>query len=261
MSRHLLVAGAQRCGTTYLHALLEAHPAIAMARPARPEPKVFCSAELSARGAAWYRETWFHHAGGAALLGDKSTSYLEDPAAPGRAAAVLGDPLVLVQLRDPVDRAASNWSFSTRNGFEDRPLVAALRDALERAPSQRRRPWAPERSSVSPFAYLERGHYVRHLAPWWERFGSDVHVVLLEDLAADPSRIAGVYAALGVDPGVRPDALGRPVHASQDRRDPLPADLVDALREHYARSDAELAERLGRPLPWHTPTPTPTGAA
>ena len=27
-ARHLLVAGAQRCGTTYLHAALEAHPAV-----------------------------------------------------------------------------------------------------------------------------------------------------------------------------------------------------------------------------------------
>lgn len=251
MSRHLLVAGAQRSGTTYLHGLLEAHPAIAMARPARPEPKVFCSDELSARGVGWYRGTWFGHAGDAAVLGDKSTSYLEDAAAPARAAAVLGDPLVLVQLRDPVERAASNWSLSTRHGFEARPLADALADALDDAAREGGlRVWDPTRSSVSPVAYLERGHYVRHLEPWWDAFGDDVHVVLLEELAADPDRIAAVYAALGVDPGVRPDGLGRPVHASGGVREELPADLVAALRAHYAASDARLAQRLGRPLPW-----------
>ena len=37
--------GGQRCGTTYLHTMLDAHPDITMARPARPEPKVFLDAE------------------------------------------------------------------------------------------------------------------------------------------------------------------------------------------------------------------------
>ena len=47
-SRHLLVIGAQRSGTTYLHSMLEAHPDVAMAQPPRPEPKVFCSDEATA---------------------------------------------------------------------------------------------------------------------------------------------------------------------------------------------------------------------
>ena len=80
MIRHLLVIGAQRCGTTYLHTLLDAHPQITMARPANPEPKVFCSDEATrARARQWYRETYFAHAGDELLLGEKSTSYLEDP--------------------------------------------------------------------------------------------------------------------------------------------------------------------------------------
>ena len=48
--RHLLVVGAQRCGTTYLATALDAHPDVAMARPSRPEPKVFNDASLSALG-------------------------------------------------------------------------------------------------------------------------------------------------------------------------------------------------------------------
>ena len=50
MIRHLLVIGAQRCGTTYLHTLLDAHPQITMARPANPEPKVFISDEATGKG-------------------------------------------------------------------------------------------------------------------------------------------------------------------------------------------------------------------
>ena len=34
--RHLLVIGAQRCGTTYLHTMLDSHEQVTMARPAQP---------------------------------------------------------------------------------------------------------------------------------------------------------------------------------------------------------------------------------
>ena len=72
--RHLLVVGAQRCGTTYLSRALDAHPDATMARPSPPEPKVFCDASLSSRGAESYHRTWFAHARDETLLGDKSSS-------------------------------------------------------------------------------------------------------------------------------------------------------------------------------------------
>ncbi|MFM6848981.1 MAG: sulfotransferase domain-containing protein, partial [Terrabacter sp.] len=124
--RHVLLVGAQRCGTTYLATALGAHPGIAVATPPRPEPKVFCDAALAARGRDWYVGTWFAHARDDQLLLDKSTSYLEDPATPARAAAVLGDAHAVVVLRDPVQRAVSHWRFSTDHGLETRGLEEAL---------------------------------------------------------------------------------------------------------------------------------------
>ncbi|MDP9318558.1 MAG: sulfotransferase domain-containing protein, partial [Actinomycetota bacterium] len=158
MTRHLLVIGGQRCGTTYLYAMLEAHPDIAMARPARPEPKVFMSDELAARGLEWYRATYFAHATTESVLGEKSTSYLEDGEAAKHAASVLGAAEIVVQLRDPVARAVSNWRFSAGHGLEERPLAQALDENL-----QGLRDWDRSVSSVSPFAYLERGRYVDYL--------------------------------------------------------------------------------------------------
>lgn len=243
MTRHLLVIGAQRCGTTYLTTLLDAHPQIAMARPARPEPKVFLSEELAGRGLEWYRSTYFAHATDELLLGEKSTSYLEYAEAADRAAAVLGDPLVLVQLRDPVERAMSHWAYSTDGGLETRPLADVLAASLE-GPL----PWDPELTSVSPFAYLERGRYVDHLEPWLRRFGPDLTVLFLEEMVANPSAAAGLYAALDVDPSHRPPET--PVNESHQARQTLPADLLAALRDYFRASDQALTELLGRPLPW-----------
>lgn len=246
--RHFLVIGAQRCGTTYLHRLLAAHPQIAMAEPARPEPKVLLSDDQVARGLGWYHETFFGHATSDQLLGEKSTSYLEHPEAAVRAAVLLGDPLIVVQVRDPVVRAVSNWRFSTDHGLEDRPLEAVLAANLE-GPL----PWDPERTSVSPYAYLERGRYTDYLPAWLDRF--DVWIQVLEELGTSPDRIGDLYAHLGVDAAVRPEALGTAVNASSAPVEPIGSSLTAQLRDYYRDSDHDLARLLGRRPPWLEETP------
>jgi hypothetical protein len=245
MTAHLLVIGAQRCGTTALHSLLEAHPEIAMARPSRPEPKVFLDAEKSARGARWYREHYFAHARGERLLGDKSTSYLEHPEAARRAAAVLGRAHVLVLLRDPVERAISNWRFSSRHGLEIRPLEVALSENLEGP-----RAWERASTSVSPFAYLERGRYADYLPAWAEAFPGSVHVRFLRELVEDETAVPDLWRTLGVRPDVGPRRLEIVENESDGDPPALSASLRGRLEEYYANSNATLSARLGRSLPW-----------
>ena len=250
MIRHLLVIGAQRCGTTYLHSLLDAHPEITMARPARPEPKVFCSDEAAGRGAQWYRDTYFQHAGSERLLGEKSTSYLEDAAAPERAAAVLGQAHIVAVLRDPVRRAISNWRFSTEHGLETRPLEAALRSALAGET-----PWDRSRSSVSPFAYLERGRYLDYLKTWMAAFPATTHVFFLQELVEDDGVLADLWTALGVDPGFRPERRSEVVNQSRIEPPALPPDLRGRLERYFEASNRDLSTELGRDLPWWSDPP------
>jgi Sulfotransferase domain len=246
MNRHFLVIGAQRCGTTYLRELLADHPEIAMARPVRPEPKVFLTDEVVDRGVEWYERTWFPHAGSAGLLGEKSTSYLESRDAVKRVRAVLGNPQLVVQLRDPVERAVSNWSFTRSHGMEVRPVTEALARNLD-GPL----PWDPQLTSVSPRAYLERGRYVDHLTPWFDAFPDLVRVQFLEDLVESPDRIGDLYEWLGVDAAVRPDSLGTRVNQGERLEDSLDDGLVDRLRDYFHDSDRALAGLLGRELPWY----------
>jgi hypothetical protein len=248
MKHHFLVIGAQRCGTTYLHELLAEHPDIAMAQPVRPEPKVFLSDEVVDRGVEWYDHTWFPHAGTAGMLGEKSTSYLESPDAVPRVTAVLGRPRIVVQLRDPIERAISNWSFSRLHGMEDRSVAEALTRNLD-GPL----PWDPQLTSVSPYAYLERGRYADYLAPWLDAFPDRVRVQFLEDLVERADRIGELYEWLGVDDGVRPDSLGQRVNEAERHGDTLDDGLVDRLRDYFDDSDRALAGLLGRELPWHDP--------
>lgn len=244
---HFLVIGAQRCGTTYLHDLLAAHPQIAMARPTRPEPKVFLADEPVDADA--YRARFFAHAGPQDVLGEKSTSYLEVPGVPDRVATSLGSPKIVVQLRDPIARAVSNWSFSSDSGIEQRPLTEALLADLDGTQD-----WDHATSSVSPYAYVARGHYAADIARWRQRFGpASVHVQFLEELVAERDTIGALYGFLGVDDTCRPEVGEAPVNASATSSDggvTLDEELAARLREHYRESDRALAEQLGRPLPW-----------
>jgi hypothetical protein len=245
VTQHLLVIGAQRCGTTAVQSMLDAHPEITTARPSRPEPKVFLDDHLAARGARWYRETYFAHAGGEPLLAEKSTSYLEHPEAASRAAAVLGHAHVLVVLRDPVQRAISNWSLSTRHGLEERPLEVALRESLAGA-----RPWDPSRTSVSPFAYLERGRYIDYLPAWAAVFPDTVHIRFLRELVEDDTAVPGLWRAIGVTPDAGPRRLEHVENQSEGGPRVLSAELRGMLEEYFAPSNASLSAHLGRSLPW-----------
>ena len=111
---------------------------------------------------------------------------------------MLGEIHVLAILRDPVKRAISNWRFSTDNGLETRSLETALSENLAGP-----REWDPSRTSVSPFAYLERGRYVDYLDPWMSTFPETSHVLFLEELLADGRLPDGLWTALGVAPGPR----------------------------------------------------------
>jgi hypothetical protein len=245
LTRHLLLIGAQRSGTTYLHSLLDAHPQITMARPARPEPKVFCDPLASSKGLDWYRDTYFRHAVDEQVLGDKSTSYLEDPEAPARARDMLGEAHVLAVLRDPVQRAVSNWRFSTENGLETRPLETALRENL-RQPAA----WDPTVTSVSPFAYVERGRYLDYLEPWMATFPDTLQVLFLQELVDDDKTVDTLWKALGVGPGPLTDPPTEPVNSIDGEAPTLSSELLGTLETYFEASNRALSAHLGRPLPW-----------
>jgi hypothetical protein len=105
-------------------------------------------------------------------------------------------------------------------------------------------------SSVSPFAYLERGRFIDYLEPWFASFPDTVHVRFLEDVSGQRATAADLYDEVGVEPGFQPPDEGRRVNVSEGDAPELDDDLVRRLREYFRESDLRLSQRLGRPLPW-----------
>lgn len=237
MPRHFVIGGAQRSATTYLYQLLDQHPAVSMAHPVRPEPKYFIRPDYLADLQA-YRATCFADAPGDALwLGEKSTSYIEHPVAAERIAALVPDAIIVFVLRDPVERAISNYHFSVMHGLETLPLEAALEAEPGRA--------ASAGVSVSPFAYVDRGMYARHLDAWSRVFPpAQLRLWTTERLVGTEDAVDEVLAALSLGRTRELAGIGAPINRAPATSE-VPDHVRNRLRARFAEANRELADRYG----------------
>lgn len=238
-----IIAGAPRSGTTWLSVLALRHPQIAMAEPMAPEPKFFLVDELWQRGVDYYSKTWFDPLPAGRVLGEKSTNYLESLEAAERISRALPRAKLIFVLRNPVDRAYSNYLWSRQNGLERETFERAL--ALEEL---RERDVAPQMRYARPHAYFSRGLYAEHLARFFARFPREQILVLRhEEILVCPEDIASVFQRfVGVADisGLARD-LG-PINATKALSPELfPKVLRRRLAERYRAANARLEALLG----------------
>jgi hypothetical protein len=233
---NLIVIGAMKCATTALHRYLDAHPDIAMAAP--KEMNFFVGA--ADRDDGWHRGNW--HRGldwyaaqfpDAPVRGEASPSYTSPsfPDAAERMARVIPDARLILLVRDPVDRAISQYRHHRAEGTERRPLDEALLDPASQ--------------------YLDRSRYHACLAPYLERFPREhIAVCLQEDLLARRREtVARIYRFAGVDDAFWSAQIDRLFHVGGQRgpmQDPaLEARLVAALADDVQRLRTLTGRDLG----------------
>jgi hypothetical protein len=148
-----LIVGAPKAGTTALHAALSRHPEVFMSRP--KEPKYWlCDDEpppaWRGPGDAHSRQEWvwrrqdyerlFDDPRGRPARGESTPFYLWSRSAHRRIAESLPDVRLIAVVRDPIDRAYSNWMHLWSDGLEpESDFEAAYRSQDERT----RLGWAP----------------------------------------------------------------------------------------------------------------------
>lgn len=202
-----LVIGVPKAGTTALHAALSRHPELFLSRV--KEPKFFLSeGPPPARGGpgdaqtyqehVWRRadyEALFDPAPDGALRGEATPFYLYDLDAQNRIRRLIPKARLVVLLRNPVDRAHSNWTHLWAAGLEsERDFVRAC--ALEE--HRRDAGWAHF------WHYVSQGLYGRQLEHLFGLFAREQVLVLrYRDLRDSPvPTLDRVCEFLGVQTGL-----------------------------------------------------------
>lgn len=200
---NFVVVGAPRSGTTSLFYWLDQHPDVYL--PVRKELHhfTFPILERHARGPGDERvlanlcRTWEEYAayyddvGEERAVGEISPSYLLHADVRHDLAARLGAVRVIAVLRDPVEKAYSQYLLLARQGLEELDFFAALRAEEERRDAG----WG------DIWWYARGSKYAAGIEAYAETFGRENLLVLrFEDLAADPAAtLREVFGFLEVD--------------------------------------------------------------
>ena len=241
-----LVIGAQKAGTTALYAYLRWHPEIT--GPSWKEVSFFDRHWW--RGEAWYRGQ-FPLRASERLVGEASPSYLFHPLAPERARALVPEAKLVALLRDPVERAYSQYQHEVALGREPLSFEDALEAEEERTRGELERLVADPRYFSRAWwdhTYAARGLYAEQLERWLAVYPREQLLVLTTEELGE--RTAETYAAVL-------SFLGRARHALEDYprvfdRDyaPMRPETRAALAERFVEPNRRLETLLGRTLGW-----------
>jgi len=190
-NRHFIIVGGQRCGSTLLYKFLTLQPDIQMIEPVKPEPKFFLNKNVSYGD---YTKLFNNRCQGS-LIGEKSTSYYEDELVPQRISSLIPTCKIIFILRNPIDRAISNYNFSVQNGLENRTLSEVF---LQDKPKPKT---SLKHISVDPFDYIGRGLYYNFIENYKRFFpASQISVITLESFISKKETRDEIINFLGVSP-------------------------------------------------------------
>jgi hypothetical protein len=260
-----LIIGATKSATTWLQRSLQADPAVSM-----PSPELHYFSREFGRGDGWYLAQ-FPEKGSATVAGEKSNSYLESVVAADRIKAALPRARLIAQLRNPVERAYSDYCMMFRRGDANGDIERHL---------------DPRQGEANRF--INGGYYAQQLRAYYDRFPeSNMLVTFYETIKIAPeTQLAEVRRFLGLPaelaqgfvqtkvkdksapmlspklrralgslkPIVKPfrgNPLFKKVHASlasEIEYPALPNGLRQRLADHYAPDVEALGRLVGRDL-------------
>jgi hypothetical protein len=243
-----LIAGVPKAGTTALHAALVPHPGLFL--PSVKEPKFFLSDGpppttggpgdvQTYQEHVWRRsdyEALFDPAPEGTLRGEATPFYLYDLASHARIKALVPQAKLVILLRDPVDRAHSNWTHLWNAGLEPEADFLA---ACHAEPGRKAAGWADF------WHYVGLGRYGEQLSHLYRHFPRE-QVLLLRyrELKDNPAAtLDRVCSFLGVETGVL-----TAIPKENVNRHVVEDNAVNGVLRYLLRTGATFGHRFPVPL-------------
>ena len=200
MLPNLLIIGAQKCGTTSLHAYLDLHPDVHMA--GEKELDFFIADRAWDNGAEWYAARFRDDA---AVRGEASPNYTAWPVwdgVPERAASIVPGARLVYLVRDPIERIESHY-LQRRLQDGQRGNIAAVIGDID-----------------DPLnLFVARSRYATQLERWLAHYPQDRLLVLSAEELRDHRRdtVRAVLDHVGLEDRIDAVALEAEHHRSGDK--------------------------------------------
>jgi hypothetical protein len=176
MKPYFIGIGAQKSGTSWIYANLSSHPEINM--PVK-EIHFFSRKRFEEKGVRWYES---HFKKKDMKNGEFSTSYLYDDKSAKRIYDLYPNVKLITVLRNPVDRAYSNYNNDIMSGKINNNIDFS--SALKEHPE-----------------YIEQGFYYKQLKRYFKYFSrGNIKILIYEDIKNSPKLfMREIYEFLNVD--------------------------------------------------------------
>jgi len=170
--------GAQKCATTWLFDLLELRPDVALSSV----KEIHFFSLYFGYGYKWYESHFPEGTAQANAVGEFSTSYFSDLAAPQRIKDKYPDVKLIVALRNPIDRLMSNHKHEIRIGHLQGGDTT-VESGIKNNPT-----------------YVDQGMYATHLKRWYKHFDKEqILVINYDDVRSDAQTVEQtLYQFLGL---------------------------------------------------------------
>jgi len=178
-----IICGAQKGGTTALDQYLREHPSICMAE--KKEVHFFDNEDNFIDGKGHYPKYHSHFSPSRKhkLIGEASPIYMYWEKVPERIFKYNPNMKLIVLLRNPIERAYSQWNMMRLNGDEDLSFLDALKQEKDRC---------QQTGSLQHrlYSYTDRGFYLNQLKRLWEHFPKEnILIIKSEELKEKPGSV------------------------------------------------------------------------
>ena len=229
-----LIIGAKKCGTTFLYDLLSRHPYV---EPAAKKELHYFDILADEESTEWYRRCFPppRWKDGRRTITGEATPYWDKHRVPERIAKVLPQARLIVLLRNPVDRAYSDYQQARRKGREPLTFEEAIEAEKPQTPARRK--------------YLGRSTYADHLLRWSEYFGEKQMLVLKSEdfFERTQDTLECVLNFLGLSNWELEASEKRNKGKYEAKMDPI---TRQRLEEYFEPHNERLYEHLGVDFEW-----------
>jgi hypothetical protein len=251
-----LIIGSTKCGTTSLHSWLADHPLVV-----ETDKEIHFFNMNYSRHSDWYRghfpyarerDAFAAETGRPFVCGEATASYLADYWTPRRAAELVPDARLIVCLREPADRAYSQYHYFRRRRSEPcetfEEAIASEGDRLRGEEALEIKDPSYHSWQIFRWGYLRTSRYAEHLERWLDAFPREQFLFLeFEEVVAAPGRaLVQIHEHLGLPPHRNSELPA----LNSGSYEPMAEVTRERLREYFRPHNERLHELTGIHFNW-----------